>query len=109
MRASPTLRKAVAATILVLAGCAAPSSTPPTGGAASMAAPMESLQPSAASSAPARPRPTPSAAAALAWHELGVTGPIGREDHTWTLNADGTVAYLFGGRALPDLSRQRSP
>ena len=98
MRASPTLPRAVAFTALILAGCAAPSSAPTTGGSPSMAAPDASQQPSAAASTPAQPSVAPSASAALAWHELEVIGPVGREDHTWTLNADGTVAYLFGGR-----------
>jgi hypothetical protein len=98
MRASPTLRRAVASTSLILAGCAAPSSLPTDQGSPSMATPDASRAQSAPSSAPAQPSAAPSALAALAWHELGVIGPAGREDHTWTLNSDGTLAYLFGGR-----------
>jgi hypothetical protein len=35
-----------------------------------------------------------------AWTERGdvASGPEAREDHTWTVNGDGSVAYLFGGR-----------
>jgi hypothetical protein len=35
---------------------------------------------------------------ALAWVRLETDGPAAREDHTWTLDAAGDVAYLFGGR-----------
>ncbi|MDQ3346224.1 MAG: hypothetical protein M3473_08030, partial [Chloroflexota bacterium] len=39
------------------------------------------------------PEPEP-----LAWARLEADGPAAREDHTWTVDAEGTVAYLFGGR-----------
>ena len=99
MRAgTPSLRQAVAATALILAGCAAPSDSPTVGGSPSPAAPSASPRPSVPASAPAQPTPAPSAPAALAWRQLAVTGPAAREDHTWTLHGDGAVAYLFGGR-----------
>lgn len=99
MRAgTPTLRRAVAATALVLAGCAAPPSAPSVGRSPSIAAPSASAQPSAVPPASAIPTAEPSAPAPLAWTELAVTGPSAREDHTWTLGDGGTVAYLFGGR-----------
>jgi hypothetical protein len=34
----------------------------------------------------------------LAWSQLTAAGPTPREDHTWTVDGDGGVAYLFGGR-----------
>ncbi len=42
----------------------------------------------------------PTVAPALAWTERSdvAPGPSAREDHTWTVNEEGTVAYLFGGR-----------
>lgn len=95
---TPLPRRAVAVAGLVLAGCAAPSSMPTSGGSPPPGAPSASVQPAATEAAPSRPGVTPSASAALAWHELAVTGPGAREDHTWTLRGDGAVAYLFGGR-----------
>jgi len=32
------------------------------------------------------------------------TGPSAREDHTWTVNGEGTIAYLFGGRTADGAS-----
>jgi hypothetical protein len=48
--------------------------------------------------------------ARLAWRSLrSAGGPSPREDHTWTVDASGATAYLFGGRsggtALDDLWR----
>ena len=43
----------------------------------------------------ATPTPAPDP---LAWARLDAGGPAAREDHTWTLDAAGEVAYLFGGR-----------
>jgi hypothetical protein len=35
----------------------------------------------------------------LVWRDISpVPGPAAREDHTWTVDADGRFAYLFGGR-----------
>ncbi len=34
----------------------------------------------------------------MTWTQLDVVGPPPREDHTWTVDGDGRVAYLFGGR-----------
>jgi len=40
-----------------------------------------------------------SSPAATGWLALGTAaGPAAREDHTWTVDGDGAVAYLFGGR-----------
>ena len=54
------------------------------------------------SDAPASPVSTPSPAASVvpaAWHALAASdGPSAREDHTWTVDAAGERAYLFGGR-----------
>ena len=36
--------------------------------------------------------------APLAWSQLDASGPAAREDHTWTVEPDSGVAYLFGGR-----------
>jgi len=98
MRASPTLRRAAAFTVLILAGCAAPSDAPMITVSPSMA-PGATEQPSDTPSASALPSMEPSASSTrLAWTELAVSGPSAREDHTWTVGGDGTVAYLFGGR-----------
>ena len=34
----------------------------------------------------------------MAWDEIAVQAPPPREDHTWTVDGDGRLAYLFGGR-----------
>lgn len=83
----------------VLAGCAgaAPSPSPAISVSPSVAsAPAVSAAPSeAAASAPA---PSSTAVPVPAWSEVEADGPSAREDHTWTLDGSGDVAYLFGGR-----------
>ena len=102
-RAEPTIdpvwsRRLVAfiATSMV-AGCSAPSATsgPPT--SEPSAAPSSGApRPTAASEAP---DPTEWAVAPTpTWSALDAVGPPAREDHTWTLDQAGEVAYLFGGR-----------
>lgn len=55
--------------------------------------------PTASQAASEAPDTTASAPAATpTWTALDSVGPPAREDHTWTLDADGAVAYLFGGR-----------
>ncbi|MGH2445057.1 MAG: Kelch repeat-containing protein [Candidatus Limnocylindria bacterium] len=41
------------------------------------------------------------AVATPAWTRLAAEGPAPREDHTWTVDAERQVAYLFGGRDGP--------
>jgi hypothetical protein len=44
-------------------------------------------------------RVSPEPLVARAWHRLEIGGgPPAREDQTWTVDADGRYAYLFGGR-----------
>jgi hypothetical protein len=45
-------------------------------------------------------QPSPSDAPVAGWREVALpgAGPSAREDHTWTVDAAGTTAYLFGGR-----------
>lgn len=89
---SPILAVALAA---IVAGCAAPAASFHTAGEPS-AAPSATRQPSEhAPSASADPSPTP---APLVWRQVVAVGPTAREDHTWTLDAAGATAYLFGGR-----------
>ncbi|CAN5852053.1 hypothetical protein BH24CHL6_BH24CHL6_12420 [soil metagenome] len=77
----------------------------PTGTAQPTAAPTEIPTPgsppaSVPPSATAGPTTTPAPPVELAWSELdSAGGPEAREDHTWTVNGDGSGAYLFGGRA----------
>lgn len=95
-------RSGMALIVCVLAvACSAPASTPsPT---------VEGSEPAAGSTQPSvspettavSSEPSPSSAAPPAdpaWAALDVTGPLAREDHTWTVDAAGEVAYLFGGR-----------
>lgn len=89
--------RAALAALILLAGCPAASPT---------AEPSMSAVPSLTVSASPTPSPTaaPSDPAATpapppTWTALAATsGPVAREDHTWTVDPDGGVAYLFAGR-----------
>jgi len=81
---------------VALTACAAPASSVP----GSTAAPSSSA--AASTRVPATVEPTfatPSEVPEpLAWIRLSAAGPPAREDHTWTVDGDGDIAYLFGGR-----------
>lgn len=88
---------------------AAPTATaPPSGTAgptdAASASPDLTAAPTDAASAtpgPATDSPAPASPPAPAgWRERGdvAAGPSAREDHTWTVDGEGSLAYVFGGR-----------
>ena len=77
--------------------CAAPASTPSEGAPDPTTSSPPAISASPSPSMSTEPTPAPSAAP-LAWRQLEAIGPRAREDHTWTADADGTTAYLFGGR-----------
>jgi hypothetical protein len=87
-------RHAIPMLLLLLASCAGPVISPlasPTG------SPLAS--PSAARSAAATPSASGSTAPVIGWSLLSsADGPAARSDHTFTLNATGSKAYLFGGQ-----------
>lgn len=100
---------------LFLVACSsAPASTSPVGSAVASgsvplttdpAASSDSPEPSASQSDAGSPQPatsSPIAGGAVTgtWQELAPkgAGPGPREDHTWTVDAEGRYAYLFGGR-----------
>lgn len=94
-------RPAALAISLVLAACSPPAAVSP-------GFTEQEREPSLAAETPAASRPvaspvststpTPQATPA-AWTELAAPdGPSPREDHTWTVDAAGESAYLFGGR-----------
>jgi hypothetical protein len=92
-------RIAASAALLLLAACASPSASPSAGSLE----PEPSTSAPSASAAPSTPVAPPSdtteaPAPELAWSRLDSAGPEAREDHTWTVDAEGRVAYLFGGR-----------
>jgi hypothetical protein len=92
---APTL-----ATLVILVSCSTASG--PSTGSSNVPNPSASASPSTVPSAATATDagstgPTPRAAV-LAWSRLDASGPAAREDHTLTLDADGTRAYLFGGR-----------
>ena len=108
-------RVVVILTLLVSAACAGPATSPPpatiaepptsrapslTAAPSSTAAPSNSTPSVAPSASLIVPAPSPSTrpAPTLTWREVGVSGPRAREDHTWTVAADGITAFLFGGR-----------
>ena len=80
---------------ILLAACSAPpTETGPSATITASPAPTPSASTAAPSVTPtATPEPLP-----LAWGRLEADGPEAREDHTWTLDGAGEVAYLFGGR-----------
>ncbi|MGI8998612.1 MAG: Kelch repeat-containing protein [Candidatus Limnocylindria bacterium] len=96
---------ALAAIAMILAACSdVPAATIPPATVT-----VEPSEPTPSPTASTPPSPTPSEAPTtsaspepkpepLAWARLEVDGPTAREDHTWTLDPAGEVAYLFGGR-----------
>lgn len=95
----------VAAVALLVAACAAPgASRDPTFGNPIPTTQPPSPSPGATGSpAPtpgATPAPTIAAPSSGTWARIEASGPLpaAREDHTWTLDEAGEVAYLFGGR-----------
>ena len=90
----------MSAAALLLAGCTttrlatpvAPSNAPSASAVPSPSS-VESAPPSTPASEAASPNP-----AMIGWTPLSGVGPAAREDHTWTVNSDGTTALLFGGR-----------
>jgi hypothetical protein len=80
---------------MLLAACSTASPTPDGSLAPSQAA---SATPAASAATSSDPSAAPSEVVS-GWRQLAVGGgPSAREDHTWTLAADGATAYLFGGR-----------
>jgi hypothetical protein len=93
----PMRRLTAALAVLALAAaCTGPAALEPSAPASAASVPS-SIAPS---TAPASPAASPSVAvnAEPTWARLDAIGPEPREDHTWTVSADGTRAYLFGGR-----------
>ena len=100
MRRSLGSRLTALAIPILLAACATPPAASPSAGES------RSTPPSAtATAAPsASPAETPSATPApepVVWSQLDGSGPVAREDHTWTLDPESGIAYLFGGRDGP--------
>jgi hypothetical protein len=79
---------------VLLAACSAPPAASPSAVVSSEPAPSATAAtPSAADSPSASPAPEP-----VAWSQLDAGGPAAREDHTWTVDHEAGIAYLFGGR-----------
>jgi hypothetical protein len=81
--------------ILLVACSAAPSATRSSPSVAGSARSTATASPAAQSASATEAPPTPEP---LAWEALDADGPAAREDHTWTIDDAGEVAYLFGGR-----------
>jgi hypothetical protein len=99
----PTIRVPVAlAVALILAACTGGAATPSV--APSAGSPTPDPTPVGTPSTSPSPQPSDASSSdpgppALAWAPLATdTAPPPREDHTWTLDPTGRVAYLFGGR-----------
>ncbi|CAN5818654.1 hypothetical protein BH24CHL5_BH24CHL5_09450 [soil metagenome] len=119
------MRMALAASLLgiVAAACATALPTPATPGQSPVVTAVPSVaatvvpatpanSPDTSTTAPStdapsaspQPTPEPSVATFGAWRERTdvAAGPSPREDHSWTVDADGAAAYLFGGRGDSD-------
>ena len=79
-----------------IAGCAGPAATPLSAAPTSHAPTPTTPRPSAASEAAVATASV--SAAPPTWSALAPVGPPAREDHTWTVDPETDVAYLFGGR-----------
>ncbi|HEY6607870.1 MAG TPA: kelch repeat-containing protein [Candidatus Limnocylindria bacterium] len=76
--------------------CASPTSSGSSPSPRASASAPRSLM--ASPTAPAPTGTAPATPPALAWSRLAAVGPAAREDHTWTVDDEAEVAYLFGGR-----------
>ncbi|MEP7157853.1 MAG: kelch repeat-containing protein [Chloroflexota bacterium] len=104
---------------LVLSACSTGGPTPttssqPTPTLAAQPTASATVAPTASRTAPATSGATPGVTPSPAPADLPIwsqrsdvaAGPSAREDHTWTVNGDGSVAYLFGGRSTDGLSNE---
>jgi hypothetical protein len=104
MRAAAAVAGLVGACLVIGActgsGPASPASSPSAAASASSSASSSQPAPSASAPAATGTAPAPTTLPQGAWTELatGASTPDPREDHTWTVDADGATAYLFGGR-----------
>ena len=97
MRRSAGSRLTALALLLVLSACAGPPAASTSSSGTVSSEPRQSLTPAASATATAQPSPSP-APATVAWSEVDASGPAAREDHTWTVDPEAGIAYLFGGR-----------
>ena len=68
-------------------------------GCQTTASPETPSPPASVAATPTQAPPSLEPSMATGWRQLRPdAGPAAREDHTWTVNGDGTIAYLFGGR-----------
>ncbi len=88
---------ATLALMTVLAACASPESPAASPTFRPSPTPSPAMTPPSPSTGATEASPT-APAAQLAWSKLAATGPGPREDHTWTADGEGRIAYLFGGR-----------
>jgi hypothetical protein len=92
---------AVAALLgLMVTACAAPPDAATPGSPSVTPRSGETPEATPTSVASATAVSTPDAEVVLAWTSLDIAGPAPapREDHTWTVDGAGGLAYLFGGR-----------
>jgi hypothetical protein len=83
----------------MLAGCAGAATSPSSARSIPPSLPSTpAVSPVPSEAATSTPLPSPTVAPIPTWTELAAGGPSAREDHTWTPDGGGEVAYLFGGR-----------
>ena len=98
MRRSPRRSIPALAALILLAACAAPPAASPSASEAMTPQASASASPPSPSATEPGSPPASSAPEPVAWSQLGASGPEPREDHTWTVDPDAGIAYLFGGR-----------
>ena len=85
------------ASIAFLSACAAPAGSG--GGSPAIPTPgFPSAAPTTGSAVASAETTMTPAPVALGWSSMSASGPGAREDHTWTVDPGGRIAYLFGGR-----------
>jgi len=91
-------RRLLAVTVALIASACSPSSV--TSPSPRLDAPSSAVTGSPSPASPsASTAVEPSASRdPVAWSEISGDAAPAREDHTWTVDGDGRVAYLFGGR-----------
>ncbi|MGH2417305.1 MAG: Kelch repeat-containing protein [Candidatus Limnocylindria bacterium] len=93
----PSRSPTALAILLLLAACATPPGASPSPEPVATPSSAATATPEASASATGAPSATPQPEP-LAWTQLEAAGPAAREDHTWTVDPETGISYLFGGR-----------
>jgi hypothetical protein len=98
VRRSHRRRNLPAVASLLLCACTAPPASSPSALTPSEVAPSASAATPSASPSGTQEASPSAAPEPVAWSQLEAAEPAAREDHTWTVDREAGIAYLFGGR-----------